>query len=149
MNLIDHLTRQQLFSAQTFGPGTRLNGVTDHIRKELVELGAAPSDLELAVLSFDQAKAIQIVLDRATERGQVQRLGDPLEWVDVVLLAFDGFWRSIHEESGGKLTSHEVAELACRIISAKQTKNEGRSWPDWRTQVGHKAIQHVRGGDDV
>lgn len=30
-------------------------------------------------------------------------------------------------------------------IVAKQTKNEGRTWPDWRSAAPGKAIEHVRG----
>lgn len=39
---------------------------------------------------------------------------------------------------------HIVAALV-----AKQTKNEGRKWPDWRTQDPNKAIEHDRTADAV
>lgn len=55
------------------------------------------------------------------------------EWVDVVLLALDGAWRS----------GYTPAQIAA-AIEAKQTKNEGRTWPDWRTAEPGKAIEHVR-----
>jgi hypothetical protein len=55
------------------------------------------------------------------------------EWVDLILLAMDGAWRS----------GHEPAEIAAGI-EAKQTKNEARNWPDWRTADPGKAIEHVR-----
>lgn len=61
---------------------------------------------------------------------------DPLdleEWVDVVILALDGAWR----------TGATPAEIV-RAIAAKQTKNEGREWPDWRTMSPDEAIEHVR-----
>lgn len=147
MNLLKHLVRQISFSARTFGPGSRLGGVTDHIRKELVELGGPPDDLELAVLTGDHAKALRIATDRAMRRGQVEMAGDPKEWVDVVLLALDGFWRAILDESKGNLTDTEVAEIACEIIDAKQTKNEARDWPDWRTMSADRAIEHDRSGE--
>lgn len=149
MNLKEHLTRQILFSAATFGPGSRLGGVTDHIRKELIELGGPPDDLELAVLTGDQAKALRIATDKAMRRGQVETQGDPHEWVDVVLLALDGFWRAIAEEAEGNLTTNEVAEIACEIIDGKQTKNEGRDWPDWREGSPDRAIEHGRTGEDI
>ena len=38
MILEDHIAEQKVFSLNTFGPGTRLNGVLDHVRKELVEI---------------------------------------------------------------------------------------------------------------
>jgi len=99
-----HLARQAEFSARTFGPGIRTAGVCDHIRKELLEIEAAPGDLS--------------------------------EWVDVIILALDGAWRA-----GGS------PEQIIEAIVAKQTKNEGRTWPDWRTSDPNKAIEHVRGDE--
>lgn len=58
------------------------------------------------------------------------------EWVDVVLLALDGAWRSGH-------TPEQIAAA----IEAKQTTNEARTWPDWRTAAPGAAIEHVRAGD--
>ena len=59
MDLIQHLYRQRDFSLKTFGPGHRTQGVIDHIRKELVEIEAAPHDLEewvdLILLAMDGA----------------------------------------------------------------------------------------------
>lgn len=101
LDLIKHLHRQMAFSLKNFGPGNRTQGVIDHIRKELLEIEAAPHDLE--------------------------------EWVDVVLLALDGAWRSGH-------TPEQIAAG----IEAKLTKNEGRSYPDWRTADPNKAIEHIR-----
>lgn len=58
---------------------------------------------------------------------------DLTEWIDVVILALDGAWRA-----GGT-----PAEIVHAMV-AKQTKNEGRQWPDWRTAPLDKAIEHVR-----
>lgn len=61
---------------------------------------------------------------------------DPLdlgEWVDVILLALDGAWRAGY-------SAEDIADA----LDAKQTKNEGRTWPDWRTASPDKAIEHVR-----
>jgi hypothetical protein len=103
-DLVAHLHRQAEFSARTFGPGARVQGVCDHIRKELIEVEAE---------------------------------GGPLaEWVDVIILGFDGAWRS-------GATPEQIVEA----IVAKQTKNEGRQWPDWRTAEPGKAIEHVRAGE--
>ncbi len=55
------------------------------------------------------------------------------EWCDVILLAFDGAWRS----------GAEPEDIA-RNIAAKQGKNESREWPDWRTSDPNKAIEHIR-----
>lgn len=103
-DLVAHLRRQSAFSERTFGPGSRLAGVVDHIRKELCE-----------------------VLDSG---------GALAEWVDVIILGMDGAWRS------GATPEQIVA-----AIEAKQTRNEGRTWPDWRTAPPGKAIEHDRSGE--
>lgn len=101
-----HLQRQREWSEKTFGPGPRVAGVIDHIRKELREIEAAPDDLS--------------------------------EWIDVATLALDGAWRS------GATPDQIIAQIV-----AKQTKNEGRVWPDWRTAPPDKAIEHDRSASDA
>jgi hypothetical protein len=100
-DLVSHLFRQRAWSESTFGPGDRAQGVIDHIRKELKEVEADPTDLK--------------------------------EWIDVVILALDGAWRS------GATPSQIVVALA-----DKQQRNENRKWPDWRTASPDKAIEHIR-----
>lgn len=100
-DLISHLHRQRAFSESTFGPEPRTTGLLDHLRKELHEIEADPTDVE--------------------------------EWIDVVLLAFDGAWRSGHSP-----------EQIAAALAAKQAKNEAREWPDWRTADPTKGIEHVR-----
>lgn len=60
------------------------------------------------------------------------------EWIDVLMLALDGAWRS------GATPEQIVSQLV-----AKQTKNEGRKWPDWRTAPPGKAIEHDRSQDQA
>ena len=62
---------------------------------------------------------------------------DLTEWVDVVILAMDGFWRH-----GGK------PEQLLDTLLAKQTKNMARDWPDWRTMSEDQAIEHDRSSDE-
>ncbi|TIT80134.1 MAG: DUF550 domain-containing protein [Mesorhizobium sp.] len=100
-NMLAHLARQRAWSEATFGPGPRTNGVIDHIRKELREIEADPTDIT--------------------------------EWIDVAILALDGAWRA------GASPSQIIATL-----EAKQSKNEARVWPDWRTMSPDQAIEHVR-----
>lgn len=100
-DLVAHLHRQKAFSEKTFGPGTRTKGVCDHIRKELTEIEADPTDL--------------------------------MEWIDIILLGMDGAWRS-------GASPEEIAAA----LDAKLTRNESRTWPDWRTADPDKAIEHVR-----
>lgn len=103
-DLIAHLQRQSAWSEKTFGPGTREAGVIDHIKKELIEVS--------------EAATIQ-------EKRK--------EWIDVVILALDGAWRS-------GMSASEITDG----IEAKQLKNEGRTWPDWRTAPTDRAIEHDR-----
>tara|TARA_A100001391_G_scaffold99657_2_gene66248 strand:- start:120 stop:644 length:525 start_codon:yes stop_codon:yes gene_type:complete len=103
-DLIAHLHRQKCFSLGAFGPGSRVNGVLDHITKEIAEVRENPDDLS--------------------------------EWVDLMLLAFDGAWRQ-------GFTAQQITDA----IAAKQTKNENRTWPDWRTADPDKAIEHDRSSD--
>ncbi|MFZ6871130.1 dATP/dGTP pyrophosphohydrolase domain-containing protein [Undibacterium sp. Di27W] len=101
-DFILHMNRQRNFSEYTFGPGLRTKMVCDHIRKELIEVEAAPVDLD--------------------------------EWIDIVLLALDGAWRT-------GATSEAIAAGLC----GKLTENELRTWPDWRTANLDKAIEHIKG----
>jgi hypothetical protein len=101
-----HLQRQREFSLRTFGPGSRAKGVVAHIRKELDEVEADPTDLS--------------------------------EWIDVAILALDGAWRS----------GAEPQQIIDALI-AKQTRNEAREWPDWRTAGDDAPIEHVRAGQVV
>lgn len=56
---VAHLERQRDWSRATFGPGPRTAGVVDHIRKELLEILANPTDLgewvDVIILGLDGA----------------------------------------------------------------------------------------------
>jgi hypothetical protein len=58
---------------------------------------------------------------------------DVREWVDLIILALDGAWRT------GAQPQDIIDE-----IKYKQAKNETRKWPDWRTMPEDKAIEHIR-----
>lgn len=62
------------------------------------------------------------------------------EWVDVLILAFDGAQRLALE------TGRPVQEIIDRF-HVKQLKNRSRKWPDWRTADPDKAIEHDRTGE--
>lgn len=64
---------------------------------------------------------------------EIEESGDLEEWVDVIILAIDGAWRT-------GATPFQI----CAAIEAKQTKNEARTWPDWRDAEPGKAIEHIR-----
>ena len=58
-DLVSHLHRQRKHSLKAFGPGDRIDGIGDHIAKELAEIKDDPSDLEeridLVLLALDLA----------------------------------------------------------------------------------------------
>lgn len=58
-DIVKHIRRQMAFSERAFGPGQRTAGVCDHIRKELAEIEAAPTDVEewvdVVLLAIDGA----------------------------------------------------------------------------------------------
>lgn len=63
-------------------------------------------------------------------------LADPddiTEWADVIILGFDG-----------ALRQGFPPQAILDAIQIKQTRNESRTWPDWRTVDPNKAIEHVR-----
>ncbi len=70
--------------------------------------------------------------------------GESSEWVDVVILALDGLTRRLAYCNGDRRDPAQVAETACNMIEGKQSRNEARDWPDWRTSEPDKAIEHVR-----
>jgi hypothetical protein len=90
------------WSRETFGPGDRYAGVIAHIRKELDEIEAEPSEA--------------------------------VEWIDVVLLAMDGAWRSAGLD-GGEFVA---------VLKAKDGANRMRTWPDWRTLKPGEVSEHVK-----
>jgi len=66
-------------------------------------------------------------------------LADPadlVEWIDVVLLALDGAWRT-----------GASPEQVAAALKAKLEKNMARKWPDWRVVGQGKAIEHDRSAD--
>ena len=70
--------------------------------------------------------------------------GSSDEWVDVVILALDGLTRQLAYCNGDRAQPEAVVEAACSMILCKQSRNEARNWPDWRTQSPDKAIERVR-----
>lgn len=88
------------------------------------------------------------VIDHITKEFEeiVEGDNDPDEWTDVAILGIDGLWRSVAAENS-HFTTDMIAEEVVRRIVAKQNKNEGRVWPDWRTAPADRAIEHDRTKD--
>lgn len=71
------------------------------------------------------------------ELGEIEKAPDDLEeWIDVVILAFDGALRI-----GAK--PWEITEM----LLYKLEKNKNRKWPDWRMVEPGKAIEHIKDAD--
>lgn len=65
------------------------------------------------------------------------------KWVDVVILALDGLTRQLWSCSP-ETPAHEIAATAAAMILGKQSRNETRVWPDWRSAAPGKAVEHDR-----
>ena len=55
------------------------------------------------------------------------------EWVDVMILAFDGAWRAGHNP-----------EIIAVTLLSKMAENMRREWPDWREVGEDNPIEHIR-----
>lgn len=90
---------------------------------------------EFSENTFGPGARVVGVLDHiAKELEEIRKAPEDLmEWIDVVLLSLDGAWRA----------GYSPEEIVA-AIEAKQTKNENRKWPDWKTADPTKAIEHVR-----
>ena len=75
MDLSAHIRRQREFSLRTFGPGPRSIGVVAHIRKELREVEADPTDLS------EWVDVILLALDGAWRAGHGPDPDGPIEHV--------------------------------------------------------------------
>lgn len=89
-----NIATQRAWSDETFGPGKRLKGVLAHIRKELAEVEADPTD------EFEWADLLILVLDGASRQGidgerllaayhEKMRVNREREWPD---------WRDFSED---------------------------------------------------
>lgn len=94
--------------------------------------------IEWSRQTFGPAERTKGVIDHIRkELGEIERDPHDLsEWIDVVILAMDGFWRH-----GGNARDLMPALLA------KQHQNIARIWPDWRTMSEDSAIEHDRSHD--
>jgi hypothetical protein len=79
------------FSRATFGPGPRTKGISDHIRKELDEVGKADD--------FEKS----------------------LEWTDVAILALDGLWRAVETERPNATADQIAEEVVALIRGKQST----------------------------
>lgn len=117
-DLVAHLLRQMAWSHATFGPGPRVEGVSDHIRKELHEVALSDGSLE------EWIDVVILALDGATRAA------------------------AFTTEDGKRRDPERAAWLVIHALKSKQARNEARVWPDWRTMDPEKAIEHDRSHDE-
>lgn len=94
-----------------------------HRQREFSEKTFGPGDRAKGVVAHIRKELVEIEQDPQ----------DLEEWIDVVLLALDGAWR----------TGASPEAIAAKLYF-KQGKNERREWPDWRTMSLDDPIQHVK-----
>ena len=96
------------------------------------------SQREFSLLTFGPFRRVAGVCDHIRkELIEVEESnGDLKEWVDVIILAFDGALR----------TGTHPSDIIQAIVE-KQKINESRKWPDWRTVAPDQAIEHVISGE--
>ena len=105
--------------------------------------------IEWSAKTFGPDPRTKGVLDHIRkELTEIEAKPDDLsEWVDVIILAIDGAWRMLKSVYPA-YTSEMLANLIINQLINKQTTNERRNWPDWRTMPADKAIEHVRDPGD-
>jgi Protein of unknown function (DUF550) len=97
----EYVRRQREWSLKTFGEGLHTGPITEHIKKELVEITEAPTDL--------------------------------MEWVDVMILAMDGYQRA-----GGE------PEDLMGLLERKHQINLTRKFPPMEEG---KVSEHIKEAD--
>jgi hypothetical protein len=112
-------------SAAPYPTSPRLSASKKHLHRQrrFSERTFGPGARTQGVIDHIRKELTEIEADPA----------DFMEWVDVIILAFDGAWRAGWEP-----------EAIVQAIVEKQTRNEARQWPDWRTADPNAAIEHIR-----
>lgn len=105
--------------------GIKSFDIIDHLQKqkEWSEKTFGPGERSVGVVDHIR-KELDEILENPT---------DLEEWIDVIILGFDGAWRA----------GYDPWQIM-QTMMAKQKKNERREWPDWRTAEPGKAIEHIK-----
>lgn len=108
------------------------------MRESVIDAAHIARQREWSQRTFGPGRRTNGILDHITKELEEVRADptDLYEWVDIMILAFDGAWRAGHEPQ-------EIIEA----IKAKQARNEMRTFPDWRKFTEDVAIEHDRSHD--
>ena len=104
---------QAEFSRKTFGQGAVTERVLNHIEEEMDE-----------------------VRNAKTPEDQME------EWIDIIILAFDGAWRHAHYELG--IPFPKLDKFIERNLAEKWDRVMKRKWPDHRTLKHSEPVRHVK-----
>jgi hypothetical protein len=89
---------------------------------------------KFSVKTFGPDLRTKGIVDHITkELKEVTESSDLDEWCDIIILAFDGAWRSGYSPK-------EIADY----LHKKLEINKKRKWPDWRECTEDVAIEHIR-----
>lgn len=85
MDLVKHMEAVIPWSEKTFGPGRRTKGIINHIKSEILEIEANPSDLyewmDIVILGLDGAwRAGYSAREIAEALEEKQRINFEREW---------------------------------------------------------------------
>ena len=121
-----------MFHTLNMTDGRKTKMITFNLQEHLLR------QLAFSLNTFGPGARAKGVLDHIRkECNEVEAKPNDLEeWVDLIILSFDGALRA-------GFSPYQIIETICK----KQTKNEQRKWPDWRTADRDKAIEHDRTGE--
>ncbi|ORE90228.1 Eaa1 [Stappia sp. 22II-S9-Z10] len=132
--------RRELPPLRLIEGGQKVTSFEDHLTRQIAFSRATfgPGKRTAGVIDHIRKELVEIE----------QSDGSPDEWVDVVILALDGLTRATKNAFAySERSAVGAAEAAVRLILRKQSENELRDRPDWRTAPADKAIEHVRNGE--
>lgn len=134
LSISDYLKRHMDWSEHSFGPWKNYK-----YDSAMMKVDESDITYKAGVPYVKYRGPIGVVDHIRRELVEIEKDGyfTPTEWIDVVILAIDGYIRS-----GG-----DPSEFLMQLF-AKQRKNFNREWPDWKTADRTKAIEHVRGIQD-
>lgn len=82
-----------------------------------------PGRRTLGIIDHIEAEIVEIKKDPT----------DVEEWIDIVILALDGAWR----------TGASPARIV-EVLVDKMARNRARKWPDWRDFTEDQRIEHKK-----
>ena len=93
------------------------------------------NQIVFSVRTFGPHNNVESLLDHISKECEEIRENpqDLEEWIDIMILAFDGALRQGHSP-----------DSLVKMLEHKLEKNKNRTWPDWRTVDKTKAIEHIK-----